>query len=419
MNNDAPGGRRIESALKLPPQDEARCRAYSRLRRSVNLAESIVPILLLAAISLGGFGSALAAYTAAPGLPDWLCRLLFVLLVGVIIRLSLLPLQFAGGHLVDRRFGVSRQSSRSWLWEWLCFSTISGLGVLLLLAPLVEGQAGGPWMITALALPWAFMFTAGRDWFDDQIQRRIHARFYPVSFLRWETFPVPGVGRLTLPVFLIATEPKLRTANAFLRFRRGKPAIYVTDTLIREFTDGEERVVMAHEFGHLYDRLHLEERTRKGIAQARRKAFCAGAQLAAGILSVFAVELGARLFGLPGASDLAAFPLLAGLTLAIAHLLSPWLCRESRRDEHDADEYALAVTGDAENYLNVMRKLRLINLEELQHPFWSRLLLETHPSYLERGRRAGRSHRRVGAPEQRRRRVHWRGWRHIQSHGRR
>ena len=173
---------------------------------------------------------------------------------------------------------------------------------------------------------------------------------------------------------------------------------------------------MAHEFGHLYDHLHLETRTRAGVTQAQRKLALGSGQLLAGVVSLCSVQLFAPWLGFQGAHDLAAVPLLAALTLVLARVFDPFLCAEARKDEQDADQYALAITGDVPNYVSVMRKLRRMNLEEsTAHPL-SHLLLDTHPSYTERVNLA-RSYRR--RHQQRKGGYRWRGWRSIQRHGRR
>jgi STE24 endopeptidase len=216
---------------------------------------------------------------------------------------------------------------------------------------------------------------------------------------------------------------KTRRVNAGIRIRGEKAAIYVTDTLIDAFTDGEERVVMAHEFGHLYDRLHLEEHTRAGIAQAHRKLMLGSAQLLAGLSALLVLQLAGHALGLSGLRDLAGFPLLAALTLTLGYLFSPLLCAEARQDERDADEYALSATGDTENYLSVMRKLRRINLEEACAGPLCHFLFEDHPSYRERVELAlqyRRRHPAVEHPATKDLSKHaFRGWRHIQRHGRR
>lgn len=400
-----------ELALRLTDAEELLCRRYARARLALDVAEGVLLLSLLACLTLTGAATSLLAFSHPRGTPGWLGDLVFLILVGFFARLVVLPVQFLSEYVLERRFGLSCQSFRSWSWEWLCRSTVFGLATIVVLLLVAETLRYRPWM----APVWCAAFLPCRMLFYNAVYYPLLACFYPVRFLRRETFSLPGVGKRTLPVYLVRVSHKTRRANASIRWRWNQTAIYVTDTLIDEFTDGEERVVMAHEFGHLYDHLHLEERTRAGVAQAHRKLMLGTVQLLAGCLALCMLFGLAPLLGLAGVQDLRGFPLLAALTLGLAYAMTPFLCAEARRDEQDADQYALAVTGDVENYVSVMRKLRRLNLEESCSGPLGHLLFDTHPSYSERVRLAFQPHRRF----RRRKPQQWRGWRNIQRHGRR
>ena len=408
-------GEMIDPAIRLPEAEEARCRRYSRARLAATAAEFLLVLGTLAALTFTG---------AARGLLEWCetalphgsslvgCHLSYLLLLGFITRVLLLPFHWYEEWVLERRFGLSRESCWSWLWEWLCRSAVFGVAAIVLLLPVAELLRWWPWLV----LPWAAAFLLLRPLFMDYVYYPLLNVFYPARFLREESFVLPGVGKTTLPVYEVKVSHKTARASASIRLRGKKTAIYVSDTLIEAFTDGEERVVMAHEFGHLYDQLHLESRTRAGVAQAQRKLMWGTAQLLAGVAALGLLHFLAPLLDLEGVHDLAGFPLLAAMTLGLAHLFTPLLCAEARRDERDADEYALAITGDVESYVSVMRKLRAMNLEESgAHPV-SRLLWDTHPSYNERVHLATAYRHRY---RRKRKGQHWRGWRHVQRHGRR
>jgi STE24 endopeptidase len=401
-----------ELSIELPEADERRCHQYGQAKLALLLAEVAIFLVVLSGLTLSHAAAALLAWCHPPGTPGWLGDLYFLVLVGCLIRATLFPVAFLSEFYVDRRFGMSWQPVQGWFGEWLCRATVFGWATVIVLLPVAETLRWWP----LLALPWGLAFLFLRPLFIDYVYYPLMSRFYPVAFLRNETFMLPGIGKITLPVYQMTVSHKTRRANAAIRLRGKKSAIYVTDTLIDEFTDGEERVVMAHEFGHLYDHLHLEARTRAGVAQAHRKLVLGSAQLLAGFLSLLIMQASYRLLGLRGVQDLAGFPLLAALTIGLAHLLSPLLCAEARHDERDADEYALAVTGDVAGYVSVMRKLRSMNLEESDSSPLCRLLFDTHPTYGERLKLALEYRRRLRRPRKSRA---WRGWKQIQRHGRR
>src|SRR5207237_2133007 len=135
----------------------------------------------------------------------------------------------------------------------------------------------------ALALPrwhlafarWFFLAIGVKWSFDRWITPWFLACFYPVRLLRCESCHLPGIGRRVLPVYEVMVSHKTRRVDAYVRIAGRDTAIFVTDTLINDFSDREEKVVMAHEFGHLYDHLFLEQRTDFGIRQATRRALWA------------------------------------------------------------------------------------------------------------------------------------------------
>ncbi len=401
----------VKHSIELAPSEEERCRSYARAKLAANAAEFFLLVGTLGYLTFSGLAQKFLAATHVPGLPNWLGDLSYLLLIGFVTRLVLFPAHLANEHWLERRYGLTGQKLHVWLWEWLCRSAVFGVATICMLLPVVETL---PWW-KYLIVPWCVAFVLLRGWFYEYVYYPLLNCFYPVTFLRHETFSLPGVGKKTLPVYQVKVSHRTRRVNASIRLRGERTAIYVTDTLIDEFTDGEERVVMAHEFGHLYDHLHLEARTRAGVAQAHRKLAWGSVQLLAGVSSFLALHVIAPNLGLRGVQDLAGFPLLAAATIVLANVLNPLLCAEARRDERDADEYALAVTGDVHSYLSVMRKLRRLNLEESHGHGLTHVLFDTHPSYAERVLLAFHYRRR-----HRKRKVRpWRGWRHIQRHGRR
>ena len=275
-----------ELAIRLPDDEEDVCRRYGRAKLILNVAELVVLLSVLAGLTLTGASASLLALSHPYDVPAWVGDLSFLVCVGFISRAALFPVQCVNEYWLDRRFGLAWGSFGSWFWEWLSRSALFGLATALILFPVAETLRWWP----LLALPWLFAFLLLRPLFFEYVYYPVLARFYPVRFLRNETFTLPGIGKTTLPVYEVQVSHKTRRANATIRLRGRKTAIYVTDTLIEEFTDGEERVVMAHEFGHLYDHLHLEARTRAGVAQAHRKLMLGSLQLVAGALSLLLVH---------------------------------------------------------------------------------------------------------------------------------
>lgn len=374
---------------------ERQCERYARLKLWLSALEFMLLLGTLSGLTLTGaadrWSHALAARVGTP----LEATFLYLTLVAAIARLALLPAQFLSGYLVERRFGLSRQSALQWLAEWAVSSLLVGLPLVLLVTPLVLELRWWPLLLLPALAGLAVLRLIYYEW----LFLPLLSLFYPVRYLRMECLHLPGLGRRMLPVYEVQVSHKTRRANAGILFGR-QPRVLVTDTLIDAFSDAEERVAIAHEFGHLYDHLFLEERTAFGLAQAKRKLLWNGAAWLVAALLTFSLEavLG-PLLGLPRVGDPAAVPLLAAMVLFFAPLVLPFANREARTDEGEADQYALRITRDAGSYLSVMEKLRELNLEERRPGLISRLFFDTHPSYLERIRlgRAFRKQSKHGA----------------------
>jgi Zn-dependent protease with chaperone function len=375
------------------PNLERQCERYARLKLWLSAFEYLLLMGTLASLTLtgaaGGWLHALRIELGAPYL------VMFVYLAGgaAAARLAVLPVQFISGHLVERRFGISRQSAIQWLTEWAVTSLLFSLPLLLLATPLVMFLRWWP----LLLLPVVVGLLALRLLYYEWLFLPLLSLFSPVRFLRTECLHLPGLGRRMLPVYEVQVSHKTRRANAGILLGR-HPRVLVTDTLIDAFTDAEERVAIAHEFGHLYDHLFLEVRTAFGLGQARRKLLWNGAAWLIAAWMTFGLESwAAPALGLPRVGDPAAAPLLAAMFLLFVPVVLPLANAEARVDEREADEYALKITHDAPSYLSLMEKLKRLNLEERRPGFISRLFFDTHPSYLERIR-LGRAFRSRGRP---------------------
>ena len=150
-------------------------------------------------------------------------------------------------------------------------------------------------------------------------------------------------------------------ANAYVTGLGATKRVVLYDTLIRDFTREETRLVVAHELAHVRHRdIH------------RQLAYLALTAPAA----AFAV---AKLAG--------PRPTLPGLTAAAAAVLAPIGIvgnRLSRAVERRADTYALQATGDTAAFIDFQRRITLKNVGEPDPSRLTQLVLGTHPTTLER-----------------------------------
>jgi STE24 endopeptidase len=143
--------------------------------------------------------------------------------------------------------------------------------------------------------------------------------------------------------------------------------VIVWDTLLKRFRAAQIRVVLAHEFGHL-SRDHLW----KGLAWA--------ALLLLPIALV--VELVTR--GRGGLYEPTAVPLAVFVVVALLFCVTPLQTAFSRRLESEADWVALQTTHEPGAMQGLFRRLSRIARVEPDPPAWTKLLIEGHPTVMER-----------------------------------
>jgi STE24 endopeptidase len=149
--------------------------------------------------------------------------------------------------------------------------------------------------------------------------------------------------------------------------------IFLSDELVRDWSDDEIAVVVAHELGH-----HARHDLTRGLA------------LSAATLTVAlwvadaALRRAGPALGLGGPEDLGAWPLLllvaAGAWLAAA----PVRHGQSRRHERLADEFALRLTGGTDAFAAAVRRLAARHLAEERPSTFTRWFFHRHPSVGER-----------------------------------
>jgi STE24 endopeptidase len=149
--------------------------------------------------------------------------------------------------------------------------------------------------------------------------------------------------------------------------------IFLSDEIVRDWTDDEIAVVVAHEMGH-----HARHDLLRGAALS-------AATLTGGLWAAdVALRRAGPSLGLEGPADLGAWPLLVLVAAAVWLAATPLRHGQSRRQERLADEFALELTGGAEAFAAVIRRLGARHLAEERPTTLTRWLFHRHPPVGER-----------------------------------
>lgn len=369
-----------------------RSRRYNRAKHWLILANVLWSGLMSVLALTTGLSSRLRdrAARVAPGRLG--PAMPYVALGSLLSFLTSLPLAFYEGFLLERRYGLSNQSPRSWLGDEL-----KQLGVGLALGvPLMQGiyaiirRYPRSWwaVLSAVAVP----FTIVLSQLAPVLILPLFNKFEPLkdrALSERITSLAATQGVQVSEILQMDMSRQTNKSNAFFTGLGRTKRIVLGDTMLDAFTADELEVVVAHELGH----------------QVNRDIWrLIGAGTLATVVTAYAVHrlapplirrVGPRagLDAAQGVGDVAALPLLGllagGVSLALSPLRNAW----SRRSvEHAADRYALDLTRNATAFVSAMEKLGRMNLADPNPPALVKYLLYSHPPLQERidyGRRYG------------------------------
>ena len=173
-------------------------------------------------------------------------------------------------------------------------------------------------------------------------------------------------------VLVVDASRRTTAANAYVSGIGQTKRVVLYDTLLRDFTPGQVRLVVAHEMGHVKHR-----------------------DLAGGMLWVAIVAPGAMFVIMlltrrwsaragtePGAA--ASIPPFA-LALALVAFATTTIGNQlSRAVEARADAYSLELTGEARQFESLERRLARVNLSDPDPPGILHFVFGTHPTVVER-----------------------------------
>ena len=336
-------------------------------------------LVALVATSASARLAARAAGLAA-GLP-WPARpVLAVLLVAAAIALGWECLSFPfvlyRGFLLERKYGLSSEPLGRWLSD---HAKALGLGLALTLA-------------SAVAVYWTIWLSPGRWWLIAAalfvllavvISRiapiwlmPIFYRFQPLDreALRERLLALSARARVqVLGVFEWGLGEKTSRANAALVGAGRTRRIIVSDTLLKDYSDDEIEVILAHELAH---HVHFDIWTGLALEALLVTAALFGAHWAASLIGPW--------LGFRGPADLAALPLMILAGGAASLLLAPISNAWSRHNERRADRYALRLTERSTAFVSAMKRLGVQNLAEERPSRLAYWFFHTHPTIEER-----------------------------------
>ena len=281
------------------------------------------------------------------------------------------PLTLYRELLLDRRYGLTSLSFRAWAIDQVKGFAI-GLAFVEIVALAIYGSmrmAGSAWWVVA-----ALIFAGAGVVLSQLVPVVLMPLFYRFRPLERDALRdrlivlSQRAGVRVLGAFEWGLGEKTSRANAALVGAGRTRRILLSDTLLRDYSDDEVEVIIAHELAH---HVHHDLWT----ALALETGLIAAALLAGH------VAISRAGYGL---ADPASLPLLALVTGGVSLALTPIGHAWSRHNERRADRYALELTGRHEAFISAMRRLGAQNLAEPDPSRVVRWFFHSHPTIDER-----------------------------------
>ncbi len=354
----------------LPTPGKAK--TYNRIKLSTGIASMVLSFVVLLLLVVNGTTHSLGDWSHAYASNKYIALLLFSCVLGVIQSCVTLPLGFYSGYYIEHKYNLSNQTIGRWAWEHVKGMLIGlplVIGVLLLLYYCMNEYGMMWWLPVSIALTFLSVVLAR---IAPVIILPLFYKLVPLEdqSLRERILKQCTAAGVTIEgIFSFNLSKNTKKANAAFTGIGKAKRIIMGDTLLKEFTEDEIETVFAHELGH-YTHHHI----RVGIVVSVISTFLGlfvTAQLYNWSLTIFAYT---------AITELAALPLLALWLTVFGLVTSPLGNILSRRNERQADTYAVRNTGKKDAFVSALRKLASMNLADPEpHPL-TEFLFYSHPS---------------------------------------
>jgi STE24 endopeptidase len=356
----------------IKPELQEKARSYTRKKDILNLLGLAISGIYLIVFYAAGISRSAASNAARFPLP----AAVFIYLLSFIpLACILFPISYRRDYVLERRFGLSSQSVKSWLLDQVKASMLGilfGYPLLLLLFYLFA-QAPHTWWLfgvcglvlfqlfitiifPVLLLP---IFFKQRPIEDEDLRKSIRGLFFRAHI------KISDVHSFNL-------SSRTKKENALITGLWKTRRVLLGDTLLQNRSREQVLVVLAHEIGHQLKQ-HVLKRALLGTA-------------ASFILLFIVHRIMIHFPGFPENlhSALTLFPLFVLITGALSFPIRIGEIAYSRAKEREADRIALELTEDPASFVILMADLANTNLAVAYPKKYRVILTYSHPPIGER-----------------------------------
>src|SRR6202167_1241597 len=364
------------AGISNSPPDSPEARRYNRTHRWLGMADFVIGSAFLVVLLTTGWTGWLRDLALRRGFQNYTLAVFVYLFFLLLISKALgFGLDYYGFRL-ERKFQLSMQKLRSWLWDeakgFLVGLVLAGI-VVELLYFMIRQSPQHWWLITWALFMGLFILLAQ---LAPVVLFPIFYKFEPLDnedLRRRLVLLSEHAGTRVRGVYRWKLSEKSKKANAALTGLGATRRIILADTLLDNFEPDEIEAVLAHELGH-----HVHRHRLKSVFVQ------AGTTLLGFWVANWVLHYSVDRQMFEELSDFATLPLLALTTTALSLLLMPALNAYSRYNERQADRYAFESIASVEPFISSMNKLAQQNLAERTPSKWIEVLFHSHPAISKR-----------------------------------
>ncbi|SLM27899.1 Endopeptidase family protein [Desulfamplus magnetovallimortis] len=289
-----------------------------------------------------------------------------------------LPFSIYSTFVIEERFGFNKTTPLLFIKDLVKSIVISAiLGSIIIGAILAFLESAGEW---AWIICWGVstIFILAVQYIVPTWIMPLFNKFTPLEEGELKHAILNYADNVGFPVsniFVMDGSKRSTKANAFFTGFGKNRRIALFDTLIENYSTEELLAIIAHEIGH-YKKKHIQKRMITGILQMGVIFF---------LISVFISYQGLfDAFFMTETSIYAGLIFFSMLFSPIDMIISVIMQFLSRKDEYEADRFAVKTTGLGTPMKSALKKLSVQNLSNLNpHPFYV-FLNYSHPPIMNR-----------------------------------
>jgi STE24 endopeptidase len=359
----------------VPELDRRRAKRYSRIRLAMLFGQTVASTGAMAWFALSGRSARLRDVAARVAPDRRLVDAVYLAAISTASWAATLPLDYLRDEVVERRFGLTKQTSANWAGDQVKGQAVNlALGVPLGSAALavMRRRPRDWWLVLAsVTVPVSVVFAQ----LAPVVLMPLFNRFEPLGDEQLETRIrrlASKAGVSIAAVYRMDMSRQTEKPNAFFTGLGRTKRIVLADTLLDRFAPDEIDGIVAHELGH---QVHGD--VWRFIAFGSTMGY--GAAYATFRLAPRLIAATRRRTGVAAIGDVAALPLVGLVASLVGFVAAPVLAAFSRSVEWRTDRYALTLTGDGDAYARALSRLAV---ESLADPDPSRFIvffLYSHP----------------------------------------